>query len=56
MELTFLGIILLVVLSLNMAGGSNSKMVIGFLGIVLLSMILINWGQIKPLFIKGAVT
>lgn len=53
MELTFLGVILLVVISLNMSGGSNSKIVVGFLGVLLLSMILLNWAQIRPLFIKG---
>jgi len=54
MELTFLGILLLVVLSLNMSDGANSKLVVAFLGVLLLSMIVINWNQIKPLLIKGA--
>lgn len=53
MELTFLGILLFVVISLNMAGGVNSKIVVAFLGLILLSMIILNWGQIKPLIIKG---
>lgn len=53
MGLTFLGVILLVAISLNMAGGSNSKLVVGFLGVLLLSMVLLNWAKIRPLFIKG---
>lgn len=53
MELTILGIILLVTLFVTMAQGKNSRIVTAFLGVVLLGMIVLNWERIRPLFIKG---
>lgn len=56
MELTILGVILLVTLFVTMAQGKNSRMVTAFLGVVLLGMIVLNWARIRPLFIKGGGT
>lgn len=51
---TFFGFIILVSAFLLMASGRYAKMVVAFLGIVLLSMILLNWAKIRPLILKGA--
>lgn len=56
MELTILGVILLVTLFVTIAQGKNSRMVTAFLGVVLLGMIVLNWARIRPLFIKGGGT
>lgn len=52
MELTALGVIAFVITVVSLSEGKNSKNIILFLSVLLLSMILINWKEIKPLFIK----
>lgn len=49
---TFLGLLLLVVAMVALARGAGGKAVVSFLGVLLLSMILLNWRQIGPLLIK----
>jgi uncharacterized membrane protein YiaA len=35
------------------ASGSIRKLVNGFLGVLLLSMVILNWSKISPIFIKN---
>lgn len=49
---TFLGFLVLITLFLLLASGRYATAIITFLSVVLLSMILINWRKIEPLFIR----
>lgn len=53
MELSILAVVILAAVFINGAKGSYGKMIVAFLGVVLLSMVLLNWNQIKPFLIKG---
>jgi hypothetical protein len=49
---TFIGFAAAAVALLLAANSKASGVVVAFLGVLLLSMILINWGKIGPLFIR----
>lgn len=53
-QFNFMGILLLVIVFLTFAAGKASKMIATFLGVFLLSMVLLNWAQIRPLILKEA--
>lgn len=49
---TFMGFLVLIALFLLLASGRYATAVVTFLGVVLLSMVLLNWQKIEPLFIR----
>ena len=49
---TFFGFLVLIALFLLLASGRYATAVITFLSVVLLSMVLLNWQKIQPLFIR----
>ena len=52
MELSFVGILIIIALFLTFGTGKNSQIIVAFLSVVLLSMIVLNWSQIRPILIK----
>lgn len=52
MTFTALGFLALVALLLLFANGRYGSFVVAFLAVLLLSMLLLNWQQIKPLLVK----
>lgn len=52
-QFTVFGVLVLVVVFLSFGqGGRYSDLIVTFLAVVLLSMIVLNWGTIRPLFLK----
>jgi len=52
MELSLLGLLILVVLLLNTSEGKYGRVAVMFLVVVALSMVAMNWANIKPYLIK----
>lgn len=53
---TLVGIVVFSIILWNAsqnASGSIRKLVNGFLGVLLLSMVILNWSKIGPIFIKN---
>ena len=52
MELTFLGIIIVILLIIVESGGKNVHIVTALLAMVLLGMVMLNWNKVGPLLVK----
>lgn len=52
---TFFGFVSLIVFFLVFGIGKFSRVIVWFLGVLLLAMVLLNWARIEPLIIKKEV-
>ncbi|SPF52579.1 conserved hypothetical protein [Candidatus Desulfosporosinus infrequens] len=53
MELTVVGVIIVILLIIVEAGGKNVHIIIALLGMILLGMVMLNWSKVGPLLVKG---